>query len=445
MNLESLTQHLMLPDPWQHLAVTHLRAGLDVIVSAPTGAGKTMVFELFVKSAKLRRQAVYTVPTRALANDKYAEWKEAGWNVGLATGDLSENVRAPVLVATLETQIERLLSDDGPSILVLDEFQMIADASRGPHYEGAIVLAPATTQLLLLSGSVENPGEVAEWMRRNGRKAEVISTHERPVPLDEMPVESLPQRTRDIAGWWPRMAAMVLSADLAPLLIFAPRRRDTENIAAKIATHLPQGEPLHLTLAQRALAGREFASLLEKRIAYHHSGLAYEVRAGLVEPLAKAGQLRVVVSTMGLAAGINFSMRSVHVASTTFHDGLAEQTVTPDELLQMFGRAGRRGLDDRGYVITSSESPSLADAHSARLRRAGRLSWPLFLRIMRHASLDDRAPFDAAREFALKLFSKTPPELGLDATGGFAMGGAETHALFGLKASRRELRNSNGA
>ena len=109
----------MLPDPWQHTAVTHLRAGSDVIVSAPTGAGKTLVFELFVKSAKLRTQAVYTVPTRALANDKYAEWKAAGWQVGLATGDVSENVRAPVLVATLETQLERLLTDDGPSILVL--------------------------------------------------------------------------------------------------------------------------------------------------------------------------------------------------------------------------------------------------------------------------------------------------------------------------------------
>jgi len=442
--LEALHQHLMLPDPWQHSAVTHLRAGSDVIVCAPTGAGKTLVFELFVKSAKLRAQAVYTVPTRALANDKYAEWKDAGWQVGLATGDISENVRAPVLVATLETQLERLLTGDGPSILVLDEFQMISDAARGPHYEGAIVLAPPDTQLLLLSGSVENPDEVAEWMRRIGRKVEVIATGERPVPLEETPVETLPQRTRSIEGWWPRMAAAVLLADLAPLLIFAPRRRDAENIANKVATHLPQGEPLSLTAAQRALAGREFGALLERRIAYHHSGLAYAVRAGLVEPLAKAGQLRVIVSTLGLAAGINFSVRSVHVASTTFHDGIAEQSLTPDELLQMFGRAGRRGLDERGYVITSRDSPTLADARAAKLRRASRLSWPLFLRVMRRASLDGRAPFDAAREFAQRLFAKTAPELGLEETGGFEIGGAAADALFGLKATRRELFNSAG-
>ena len=100
--MNQLLQQLTVPDLWQQEAVKALRTGRDVVVHAPTGAGKTLVFELFVKSAKLRRQAVYTVPTRALANDKYAEWKEAGWNVGLATGDLSENVGAPVLVATLE-------------------------------------------------------------------------------------------------------------------------------------------------------------------------------------------------------------------------------------------------------------------------------------------------------------------------------------------------------
>ena len=99
--LEALHHHLKLPDPWQHEAVSRSREGHDVIVCAPTGAGKTYIFELLVQSSTSRAQKVYTVPTRALANDKYAEWKDAGWKVGLATGDLSENVDAPVLVATL--------------------------------------------------------------------------------------------------------------------------------------------------------------------------------------------------------------------------------------------------------------------------------------------------------------------------------------------------------
>jgi superfamily II DNA/RNA helicase len=442
--LAALTHHLKLPDLWQHEAVNHLRGGSDVIVSAPTGAGKTYIFELLIQAGTFKRQVVYTVPTRALANDKYAEWKDAGWNVGLATGDLSENVRAPVLVATLETQIERLLINDGPELLVMDEFQMIADPSRGSHYEGAIVLAPPDTRLLLLSGSVENSKDVAEWMRRIGRRVEVVSTAVRPVPLEDMPIEVMPQKKGGIEGWWPRLATSVLMNDLAPLLIFAPRRKDAESIAHKLATNLPQGEPLHLTPEQRTLAGKDFAALLEKRIAYHHSGLAYALRAGLVEPLAKAGQLRVIVSTMGLAAGINFSVRSVHVSSTSFHDGVSEQQLTPDELLQMFGRAGRRGLDERGYVITTRESPMLADSRPARLRRSSKLSWPLFLRVMRRAALDGLDPFEAAKDFALKLFAKTPPELGLDEQSGFTLGGAAATALFGLKGTKRELRNSIG-
>lgn len=443
MQLEALTQQLKLPDPWQHTALNHLRAGSDAIVSAPTGAGKTFVFELYVRSVTSRRQLVYTVPTRALANDKYAEWKDAGWKVGLATGDLSENVGAPVLVATLETQLERLLTGQGPELLVIDEYQMIADRSRGSHYEAAIVLAPADTKLLLLSGSVENATDVAAWMTRIGRKVAVVATAERPVPLEETFADVLPQRIKGLDGYWPKLAASALMADLAPLLIFAPRRKDAENIATKIADQLPQGQPLTLTNEQRALAGKEFATLLERRVAYHHSGLSYAVRAGLVEPLAKAGQLRCVVSTMGLAAGINFSVRTVHVSSTSYHDGQLEQQLTPDELLQMFGRAGRRGLDERGWVLTSKTSPSLSDARAARLRRSTRLSWPLFLRVMNRAALDARAPFAAASEFAGKMFAKTAPELGLEATSPETPA-APSAAMFGLAGTRHEILNSAG-
>ncbi len=444
MNLETFGQQLKLPDLWQHAAVNHLREGSDVIVSAPTGAGKTFVFELLAQQGHFKRQLVYTVPTRALANDKYAEWREAGWNVGLATGDLSENVRAPVLVATLETQMERLIRGDGPAVLVMDEYQMIADAARGAHYEGAIVLAPPDTQMLLLSGSVANSDEVAAWMRGLDRRVEVVATRERPVPLDEVPVQTLPSRAKGVEGWWPRMVLAALQNDLAPLLIFAPRRRDAESIARKLASTLPPGEPLSLTHEQRSLAGKEFAAMLEKRVAYHHSGLGYALRAGLVEPLAKAGQLRVIVSTMGLAAGINFSVRSVHVSGTSFHDGLTEQQLTQDDLLQMFGRAGRRGLDERGYVLTTRESPVLADASPARLRRSSKLSWTLFLRVMQRAALDGRDPFEAAKEFASRMFARTPPELGLEESGNFPLAGPAAHALFGLKATRRELLNGEG-
>ena len=131
-------------------------------------------------------------------------------------------------------------------------------------------------------------------------------------------------------------------------------------MAQAIASALPVHDPLSLSAAQEALAGKRLAKFLRNRVAYHHSGLSYAVRAGLIEPLAKAGQLNVVVATMGLAAGINFSMRSVLVTDTRYMAGNFERHVQPDELLQMFGRAGRRGLDEIGYVLAAGESRGLA-------------------------------------------------------------------------------------
>ena len=132
------------PDLWQQQAVAALRDGQDVVVQAPTGSGKTLIFELWSTQGKNRGQAIYTVPTRALANDKLAEWRARGWDVGIATGDLAENLGAPVLVATLETQKNRLIQGDGPSLLVVDEYQMIGDLDRGLNYELALALAPGT-------------------------------------------------------------------------------------------------------------------------------------------------------------------------------------------------------------------------------------------------------------------------------------------------------------
>jgi superfamily II DNA/RNA helicase len=438
---------LRLPDVWQHQAVNFLREGNDVIVSAPTGAGKTYIFELLHEQRGLTGQAVYTVPTRALANDKHAEWKQRGWDVGIATGDVSENIHAPVVVATLETQVERLLRGQGPAILVIDEYQMIGDNSRGSAYEAAIALAGSETRLLLLSGSVANAKDVAEWMRHLDRSVEVVETKHRPVPLEEMPLDAIQQSlAKRLEGWWPRLAATVMLADLAPLLIFTPRRKDAEKIARILAESLPISEPLGLSVEQRNSCGKELSAMLERRIAFHHSGLSYAARAGIIEPLAKSGQLRVIVATMGLAAGINFSVRSVHVAATQFHNGTQEQRLEPDELLQMFGRAGRRGLDEVGYVITTRESPSLNDARPGKLSRSNRLAWSMFLRVMKRAEELGTDPFAAAERFAQRLFSREPPPLGLEADKPLpnAFQKTEIQPVFGLQAMDHQILNSEG-
>src|SRR5438046_1791055 len=169
------------PDLWQQEAVTARREGKDVVVQAPTGAGKTLIFELWSNQGRNRGQAIYTVPTRALANDKLAEWRGRGWNVGIATGDLSDNLDAPIIVATLETQKGRLIRGEGPALLVVDEYQMLGDEDRGLNYEIAIAMAPPHTQLLLLSGSVANPQAVVNWLARLGRDAVHVRTDFRPV------------------------------------------------------------------------------------------------------------------------------------------------------------------------------------------------------------------------------------------------------------------------
>jgi superfamily II DNA/RNA helicase len=413
--LSSLQQQVIVPDLWQQQAVAALREGQDVVVHAPTGAGKTLIFELWSHHGKNRGQAIYTVPTRALANDKLAEWRARGWNVGIATGDLSENLEAPVVVATLETQKNRLIHGDGPALLVVDEYQMIADPDRGLNYELAIALAPARTQLLLLSGSVSNPQDVVKWLHRLGRRALLVRTDERPVPLEEVHAHSLSYHVpAEIRGYWPRLAAKVLAEGLGPLLLFAPRRQMAETLAAELSRQLPNPDPLTLTPAQRLLAGDNLARLLKTRIAYHHSGLSYAVRAGVVEPLAKAGQLRVVVATMGLAAGINFSLRSVALVADSYRRDAAEQALRPDEILQMFGRAGRRGIDETGYVIVAANEIRLHDAHATHLARNGMADWNALLGIMHGAAVQGREPFAEAVRIQERLFTVKPIPLGVE-------------------------------
>ena len=305
-------QSLTVPDLWQQEAVRALRDGRDVVVHAPTGAGKTYIFELLYP--ELRGQAIFTVPTRALANDKLAEWRARGWDVGIATGDIAHRLDAKVVVATLETQKGRLLQGRGPALLVIDEYQMIADPIRGVNYEVADRADPAEDAAAAALGSVANPEDVVEWLRRIGRDAVLVSHAERPVPLQEI---DLGRRCRIARRG--RMPRLVAAADrqcpaggarARPALRAAPECRRGAG-AATWPRRCRRTARCRSRASRSRLAGPRLARLLRARVAYHHSGLSYAQRAGLIEPLAKAGELRVVVATMGLAAGINFSMRSV--------------------------------------------------------------------------------------------------------------------------------------
>jgi len=445
----SALDQVVVPDLWQQDAVQHLRAGRDVVVHAATGAGKTFIFELWSNEGRNPGQAIYTVPTRALANDKLAEWRARGWNVGIATGDLSENLDAPVIVATLETQKNRLITGDGPRLLVIDEYQMLGDADRGLNYELAIAMAPPQTQLLMLSGSVANPRHVVAWLQRLGRQAEWVWHDDRPVPLEEVYAGMLNYNVpSEIRGYWPRFAAKALAEGLGPILVFAPRRRAAKALATDIARNLPNPNPLQLTAEQKDLVDDHLARMLQARVAYHHSGLSYGARAGVVEPLAKAGQLRVVVATMGLAAGINFSLRSVTLAADSYRRDHLEVPIRADEIHQMFGRAGRRGIDEIGYGLVSRNEIRIRDGHPCFLSRNGMVDWASLLGLMHGAAEQGREPYTEAVRVQERLFSTHPILLGME----FAMKHPEVPCGLGTDSERarkarkrvREMLNSQG-
>jgi len=409
--LDSVT----VPDLWQQEAVRALHKGQDVVVHAPTGAGKTLIFELWANMGKPKGKSVYTVPTRALANDKLAEWRARDWPVGIATGDLAENLDAPILAATLETQKSRLIHGKGPDLLVIDEYQMIGDLDRGLNYELALALAPPHTQLLLLSGSVANPDQVVKWLRRLGRDAVLVRHDVRPVPLEEAyPNTHRIRLPREVRGYWPKFIATALAEDMGPVLLFAPRRSNAEKLARQLSLQLPNQDPLVLTDKQKQLVGDHMARMLENRVAYHHSGLSYAARAGVIEPLAKAGQLRVVVATMGLAAGINFSLRSCALSADSYKRAGVEYPIGGDEILQMFGRAGRRGLDEVGYVLVGANDVRLRDAFPAQLSRSGLVDWGALLGIMHAAIQDGNEPFAEAIRVQSRLFTTRPITLGVE-------------------------------
>jgi len=437
MDCFSALDEVVVPDLWQQEAVQHLRDGKDVVVHASTGAGKTFIFELWSKQGRNPGQAIYTVPTRALANDKLSEWRAKGWNVGIATGDLSENLDAPVIVATLETQKNRLVNGDGPNLLVIDEYQMLGDADRGLNYELAIAMAPSQTQLLMLSGSVANPKHVVSWLQRLGRDAEWIWYNERPVPLEEVYAGILNYNVpAEIRGYWPRFLAKSLAEGLGPVLVFAPRRRAAEKLALDIARNLPNSNPLQLTAEQRELVGDRLAKMLHSRVAFHHSGLSYGARAGVIEPLAKAGQLRVVVATMGLAAGINFSLRSVALAADSYRRDHLEIPLKADEIHQMFGRAGRRGIDEVGYALVSRNEIRIRDGYPCFLSRNSMVDWASLLGLMYSAAEQNRSPYVEAVGVQARLFTAQPILLGME----FSM--QHTEAPCGLETDSERARKS---
>jgi len=380
-------------DPWQKQAFDHLMDGHSVIVDAPTTAGKTRVVEAFFHAniGKPNFRAAYTTPVKSLSNDKLREFRAMFGvdKVGISTGDIKENLDAPIVVATLESYRNSLLGlepDLHRHLVVFDEYHYLQDSSRGSAWEEAIILTPPNCQLLLLSASVQNATEFCEWLASiKGHGAEIIEVKKRPVPLVDLiwsgdkwyVPETLPTHVlknqdghRDQFPPEPQLIARrIVAAEpygLTPAIIYAGRRLACEAIAGALLKILkplsPEdsqriGEVLntsHEVVKALTFIPSHLRRMLQTYgIGFHHSGLAPPARIA-IENLVKQGLLRYCVATMGLSIGINFAVRSALIADYSRPGDTGHTDYPTSEVLQMLGRAGRRGRDHVGFSLWPS-------------------------------------------------------------------------------------------
>ena len=393
------------PDPFQRAAIGHVAAGASVVVTAPTGAGKTLVAEAAIELAKIRgERAFYTTPIKALSNQKFGDLRatHGDSSVGLLTGDNVVNGDAGIVVMTTEVLRNMIYADPGRldtlGIVILDEVHYLQDRYRGSVWEEVIIHLPRHVQLVNLSATIANPEEFTEWVRkRRGSTELVVETH-RPVPLESTylltdrhrenrlelfpifdrerrrpnpQVEKLLRKGRgrfrrfssprrlDVAEHLARLgmlpaiyfifsragcdqAAQQVAA--APLgLTSAAERVEIRRIAAERTAHVSQGDLGVLGFAQ-------WSAGLEQGAAAHHAGMVPAFKE-TVEALFSAGLVKIVFATETLALGINMPARTVVLERLSKFTGESHELLQPGDYTQLTGRAGRRGIDVAGTAV----------------------------------------------------------------------------------------------
>ncbi|MCC7015357.1 MAG: DEAD/DEAH box helicase [Planctomycetes bacterium] len=406
-------------------AIAALRAGKNVLVGAPTGAGKTLVAEYAIEAAvERRRRCVYTSPIKALSNQKFRDFRAQGIDVGLLTGDITLHPRAQVLIMT--TEILRNAIFENPRELedvefaVFDEVHFLDDPLRGSVWEEALIFAPPSMRFLCLSATIPNIHELGQWLAEIRPQAlQVVESSARPVPLHHrlfLPLVGT-QEARDVArlrreakhgafdesgrarrrhgrsardsrGRRPRPTDPALRTEmlldelelqhLLPVLVFAFSRKDCERLARRNAkrTLLSPTETSAMVALQKELVRAfqlpegeldgELLAMGRRGVGYHHAGLL-PIHKELVERMFTSGLLRMLFTTETFALGINMPARTVVFHALEKFDGVGIQWLRCREYMQMAGRAGRQGIDSEGLVYSVVDERALSEAPLERI------------------------------------------------------------------------------
>ncbi|KAJ2829154.1 Antiviral helicase ski2, partial [Coemansia erecta] len=430
-------------DVFQKRAVYHLERGDSVFVAAHTSAGKTVVAEYAVALSQMHMtKTIYTSPIKALSNQKYNDFTQTFGedNVGILTGDVKIRPEAPCLIMT--TEVLKNMLYRGADVLrdvefvVFDEVHYINDLDRGVVWEEIIIMLPRHISIIMLSATVPNTREFAEWVgRTKKRDIYVISTSKRPVPLehylyvgksrasDELvrivdqngtfstnqwrdahdavnKVRPGPPRPgaakpsgrqmteRQGANLWVHLVGHLRAQGLLPAVMFTFSRKRCEEYAYSLRNldflNDSRRSQVHI-FVDRCLKRLKpedrtlpqivaMRDLLKRGIGVHHSGLLPIIKE-IVELLFSRGLIHCLFATETFAMGVNMPAKCVVFSSLRKHDGRSFRELLPGEYTQMAGRAGRRGLDDTGVVIINAvaEVPDTITLQTMILGAATRL------------------------------------------------------------------------
>ncbi len=342
--------------PAQEEAILAVFADQNVILNTPTGSGKSLVaLAMHFKSAALGRRSVYTCPIKALVNEKFlALCRDFGPEmVGMMTGDATVNRRAPILCCTAEILANMGCAEGDKAAVhdvIQDEFHYYSDRDRGVSWQIPLLTLPQA-RFLLMSATMGNLDQFADRLTAlNGHPTAVVTSSERPVPLEFSYAETPLTQT---------IEELVATKKTPVYVVHFTQREAAEN--AQSFTSLGVCSRDDREMISRELDdfrfsspyGQEMKRILRQGIGLHHAGLLPKYRV-LVEKLAQQGLLKLICGTDTLGVGINVPIRTVLLTQLSKYDGEKNRILSVRDFQQVCGRAGRKGFDDRGWVVAQA-------------------------------------------------------------------------------------------